>query len=424
MINEASMRAVDAATFKGQFIRPLYGSYCFSQIPQTVRYRLGAAATPGLPLDTLGQINSQYDHVILFLVDALGWRFIKQYADEYPFLRRIFAEGVVSKLTSQFPSTTAAHVTTIHTGLSPAESGVYEWFYYEPLLDQLIAPLLFSYAGGKERNTLRGAVDPKKLYPTTTLYQDLRRYAVRSTLFHNLDHAYSPYSQVVTAGADVVAFGTLPEALVNLTQRVLADSDRSYYMLYFSNIDSISHRYGPESPQVAAEIDLFLTAMERIFHSAVASRLKKTLFLMTADHGQIAIDPATTIYLNRSMPDIQPYIKTNRAGQLLVPAGSSRDMFLYIKEECLDHARTYLRDQLAGRADVYYVADLVEQGFFGSGAPSQTFLDRVGNLVILPYGNESVWWYEPKKFEQRFYGSHGGLTREEMEIGLLALPYG
>src|SRR5687768_17288702 len=130
MINEESFRTVDAAQFGMKFARPLYGSYCFSQIPQTVRYLLGAAAAPGLPLDTLGNLNSQYDHVILFLVDALGWRFIEQHAGEYPFLRRIFAEGVVSKLTSQFPSTTAAHVTTIHTGLSPAESGVYEWFYY------------------------------------------------------------------------------------------------------------------------------------------------------------------------------------------------------------------------------------------------------------------------------------------------------
>ena len=30
-------------------------------------------------------------------------------------------------------------------------------------------------------------------------------------------------------------------------------------------------------------------------------------------------------------------------------------------------------------------------------------------------------WYEPGKFEQKYYGHHGGLTPQEMEIPLLAL---
>jgi hypothetical protein len=34
-----------------------------------------------------------------------------------------------------------------------------------------------------------------------------------------------------------------------------------------------------------------------------------------------------------------------------------------------------------------------------------------------------VWWYEAGRFEQGFYGSHGGLTREEMETLLLAQVY-
>jgi hypothetical protein len=60
---------------------------------------------------------------------------------------------------------------------------------------------------------------------------------------------------------------------------------------------------------------------------------------------------------------------------------------------------------------------LIENGYFG-GEVSSRFRERVGNLVILPYRYESVWWYEKDKFEQRFYGHHGGLTRQEMETVL------
>ena len=54
---------------------------------------------------------------------------------------------MVEKLTAQFPSTTAAQITTIHTGQTVGEHGLFEWNYYEPVLDAVIAPLLFSFAG-------------------------------------------------------------------------------------------------------------------------------------------------------------------------------------------------------------------------------------------------------------------------------------
>jgi hypothetical protein len=74
---------------------------------------------------------------------------------------------------------------------------------------------------------------------------------------------------------------------------------------------------------------------------------------------------------------------------------------------------------LLERAEVEKTQDLIEQGYFGSEI-SPIFKARVGNLVILPYRYESVWWYEKGKFEQKYYGHHGGLTREEMEIPLAA----
>jgi hypothetical protein len=98
-------------------------------------------------------------------------------------------------------------------------------------------------------------------------------------------------------------------------------------------------------------------------------------------------------------------------------------MFLYINDEHLDEAQAFLQHALEGRADIYRVQDLIAQGFFGSAAPAAAFMSRVGNLVILPYRHESVWWYEAGRFEQAFYGSHGGLTREEMETLLLAQVY-
>ena len=96
-------------------------------------------------------------------------------------------------------------------------------------------------------------------------------------------------------------------------------------------------------------------------------------------------------------------------------------MFLHLKDERLDEVVPFLQTHLAGRAEVYRTEQLVAQHFFGSLQPSKEFLTRVGNVVILPYQYETVWWYEEGKFEMHFQGHHGGLTPEEMEIPLLLL---
>src|SRR6266851_7994568 len=164
MLNTPSLNVVNSSKFSQGFVKPLYDSYCFSNIPRTVEFLLTGKGQSALPPDVFGNLPTRYDKVILFFVDAFGWRFFQQYAEKYPFLKTILRHGAVSQMTSQFPSTTAAHVTCMHTGLDVGQSGVYEWNYYEPLVDEVITPLLFAYAGDKDRDTLMRAGIPADAY--------------------------------------------------------------------------------------------------------------------------------------------------------------------------------------------------------------------------------------------------------------------
>lgn len=420
MIDSRSLAAVAAQKLDQHFIKPLYDGYAFAQLPRTIRALL-TGAPGGIPLPSLS--DHDYDAVILLLVDAFGWRFLEQYLD-HPFLRRFADDGVIAKLTSQFPSTTSAHVTTIHSGLPVGEHGVYEWFMVEPQLDAVIAPLLWSFAGDHDRETLRKSdLDPRSILPAPTFYEQLAADRVSATVFHNIAYAASPYSAAMTRGAAVAPYRTLPEALINLRQRIADQKTRSYYYLYWEAIDTICHWYGPESPQVAAEIEAFLDTIERVLQPRLSQSGGRTLLLLTADHGQTAIDPATTVYLNTALPDLLPLLRTNRRGDILAPVGSSRDMFLHVTPGAIDAAETMIRHLLAGKADVRRVGELIAQGFFGPNV-SDRFRGRIADLVILPFAGESVWWYEAGRFEQRFRGSHGGLTRDEMETILLARVWG
>jgi predicted AlkP superfamily pyrophosphatase or phosphodiesterase len=385
-----------------EFLKPRYDAGGFAGIPNRIKeaFRTGS-----------------YDAVVLFLVDGFGWRFFERFQDA-PFLKRIAKGGRIEKLTSQFPSTTAAHLTTIHTGLPVGASGIYEWFIYEPTLDRIIAPLLFSYAGTRERETLRSVkIDPSVIYPRGTLYAELKQMGVAPYVFGIRDYTPSTFSKAVMNRAELLRFITLPEALVNLGLLLEQQTKPTYIHLYFDRIDTIAHEYGPGAPQTEAEIESFLLIVEHYFEQVFKG--KRVLFLMTADHGQVDVNPKTTIYLNthRDFKGVERFIKTNQDGQLLIPAGSARDLFLHVRDELLDEAQSFLATRLEGQADVVKVDSLMEAGYFGTEL-SARFHERVGNLVILPYLNETVWWYEKDRFEQRFYGHHGGLTAEELEIAL------
>lgn len=424
MLNSVSLKAVNSSRFSQRFIRPRYDSYCFSNIPSTIQFLLTGNGQSALPLDVFGDLPTQYDTVVLFFIDAFGWRFFEKYANKYEFLKTIVDEGVVSKLTSQFPSTTAAHVTCIHTGLNVGQSGVYEWSYYEPLVNDIISPLTFSFAGDKfARDTIKhSGIAPTAFFPQKTFYQTLAEQGVDSHILQYQAYTPSTYSDIVFRGAEVHPYRVISEAFTNLSEMLRRPRKKpTYYFLYFDRIDTTCHNYGPSSKQLDEAVDSCFKQMNELFLKTTRHNAGKTLFMMTADHGQVEVSPYKTYYLNQQMPIINRYLKTNSHGRVLAPAGSARDMFLHIKEEYLTTVVTELKQRLEKRAEVYLTKDLLAQNFFGLQAPSRTFLNRVGNVVILPYKRETVWWYEENKFSMHFHGHHGGLTPEEMEIPLLLL---
>ena len=64
--------------------------------------------------------------------------FYEKYKGHSKFLKEIEENGVVSKITSQFPSTTTAHVTTALSDKRVDEHGLYEWFYYDKQVDDIV----------------------------------------------------------------------------------------------------------------------------------------------------------------------------------------------------------------------------------------------------------------------------------------------
>ncbi len=405
--------------------KPLYSSRCFSLLPKFIRHVLTKETPMGLPESVLEQMPHEYDTVVLFVLDGLGWALFERFADRFPFLRRCMSQGVASRITSQFPSTTAAHMTTLHTGVPAAQSGVVEWWYYEPVvLDRVFAPLLHST---REEGGVK-ALDPRwspQLFPSETLYRTLGHSGVDTHCFMHRSYAHSAFSNQVCRGAKRHAFRTPAEAMINAVECVSSKKagEKTYLCVYIDTIDGLSHSYGPNSKQVEGELEALFAMMEAIVAPGLLSR-RDTLVMVTADHGQTEVNGEEAIYLDRLVPALESWSARTADGQHLAPAGGKRDMFLYIDAPYLDEAFETLSEVLEGRAAVMRGEEMFDEGFFGPEA-SQRLRERVGDLVILPGPNELVWWWGQGHFDvSKRRGSHGGLSAEELFIPLLTMSGG
>lgn len=422
MLNTRSLTTVAASNFGAHFRRPALDSYCFAGLPSLIRHTLTGEGALGFPEDVLGQLPRRYDKVALMFLDAFGWAQVERFIERSPLLQRALAGGQLSQMTAQFPSTTTAHVTTLAYDQPVGQHGLYEWYLYEPLLDRLIVPLVYSFAGDDAPNTL--PLDITRVAPGQSFMQQLAALGVQSLVAEKRELFGSRPAQAAFGAGAPLPFTTLGEGLDLLAGAFQAASGPTYGFLYYDGIDAASHDYGPDSPEAAAQVDMALTQIEERFVQPLErTGAGRTLLLITADHGQMAVDAERTVYVNEVIPALEGLVRRSADGRLLVPAGSSRDLFLHIQPEHIEEAAGLLRAHpaLEGRAEVWTTRELADAGLFGATSPA--FWRRVGDVVVLPYDGQLVWWRDPANphSTQKFRGHHGGLSPAEMETPLLAL---
>lgn len=422
MENRKSISAVDGSLFLNRFRRPLYKSYCFSNLLGTIFKSFGYNNHfSSLPTDVLPNPTHCYDKIVLLMLDGFGWRFFQQYSNSVSELQELAIQGNVSKLTSCFPSTTVNLITFLHSGVAALESGVFEWFYYDHDVDAVIKPIYFSYAKQNFGDGLSKLFKPNQILPIGRVYPTLEKLGISSYLITPHSYSNGTYNRHLAQGATIIPYTSLEKTLEE-SANLLARPERSLTSIFFDDIDEASHDFGPTSTQVAEKVKYIFQILVQHFLRNLR-RKKKILLLITADHGSIETDSNNTCYVDRSFPQIIPLIKQNRRNEIIVPGGSSRDFFLYIKPDNIEEAYNLLSEGLADKAKVFRVNDLLKEEIFGMEQPSIAFKQNVGDLVILPYRNHMVFWSDNDTFKQEFKGHHGGLTPEEMDIPLIAVEF-
>ena len=406
---------------KFQFLHPKYDGQSLPNAISTAAQILGVD-TGKVPIkkelykDHLG--FEGISKVVTIALDGLGYKMWVEAGRDKGFFGRIAKNGVLMPITTVFPSTTAAAITTMNTGLTPLEHGLPEWVLYMHEIGMIINTLPFSaYMSERYKSLLDLDVDSKILYDGVTLYEKMNDAGIHGHTITGRHLAESAYTRLIKRGSTSHPFVYPDDGVIKLRHILESDNGPAYVNFYTENIDSSTHTYGPFTEESRGEI----SSISSIFKMQLLDRInlktaKETLVMVTADHGHTSIDPTKMAFMNDDMK-LAGFMASDKGGKIL-PTGSPRGVFLHINQSDIDDAQLHLSEKLGGMAKVIKSKDAIKDGLFGNGKPHKRFSDRAGDLIILPRDHEAIWYEHIKGKKPHYLGVHGGMSKNEMLIPL------
>ncbi|GAB2466205.1 alkaline phosphatase family protein [Xylanimonas ulmi] len=396
-------------------LAPTYGLDSLAAVLPAAAGALGVEVTTSTGLRSascaaaLGLPAAQ--RVVVVLCDGLGLLNLAERAGHAPFLRGRLAE--TRALRTTFPSTTAAAISAFGTGAAPGLTGMLGYTQRNPAtggLANMVSwteqsdPSRVSRPGGQ---TLAGVlpVPAPTLQREPTVFERLVAADVAVTSVGPSRFAGSGMTLAALRGAQYVAAESLAQRVDGVV-RALRAPGLAY--LYWGDVDKTGHHHGWQSWQWGDELEAFDRELARLVRSLPAG----TLVLVTADHGQIEVDPDDRLDVATTPALAQ--------GVDLV-GGEPRAVHLYTGGDPAAAAGVAgrWREVLAERAVVVERADAVAAGWFGPVA--EHVLAWVGDVVVAPCGRLTIVDSRTQTpASLGLAGVHGSLTPEEMTVPLLA----
>ncbi len=407
-----------AARLGQDVVWPRYDGYSIANLPATFAAALGAQlpgpALPALPRELWADLANGVRRVVFVLVDALGYRRLQRamQTDQTPGWRALVHRGRLLPLTSVFPSTTVVALSSLATGLAPAQHGFLgtRLFLreYGVIADMILLKLVLHGAPGQ---LVGMGLDPNKFLPAPNLAEALASAGVAVHDLLNYTLIRSGLTQVLHRGAGqlvpVVGTGDLWVALRQLLEN--AGDRPSYIYAYHSLVDSIAHLYGPTGEMLDAELRSFAYSIQTEFLDKLSPEAARgTLLVISADHGAVFTPRASAIELPKQAVwnDL-----------VMMPTAEQRIGYAYVRSGRMQAARDALQRDLTSALVLADVQETLEAGLWGPGPVHPETRARLGDLLLLATGDRYL--ADPMGQIPDFRGMHGGLTAEEMLVPAL-----
>jgi Type I phosphodiesterase / nucleotide pyrophosphatase len=346
-----------------------------------------AAAAIGVPgfADVLGLGACR--HVVVCLIDGLGWASLQQHADDAPVLSAMGG----GPIRAVFPTTTPVGLGSFGTGLLPGAHGLVGAAFEYPETGELLSPLQWG-----------AHPPPVAAQPEPTVFERVARSGVTMTTVSPGGYRDSGLTRAVLRGADYEAADDADQR-IEAVRAVLARAERSFTYVYWPELDRVGHEFGVAS----REWRLALQRADALVARLAAALVPGSTLVVTADHGMVDCPAGLRIEIEadpRLLAGVRRVAGEPRARHLYVTPGAGADV------------QAAWQQVLGDRALVLRRSELVDGGYFGDVDPELEA--RIGDVMAVPRGNVMLASRVDATVSQ-LIGQHGGLTDDEVLIPAL-----
>ena len=332
---------------------------------------------------------------IVFVVDGLGARNLAARAGHARFLTE--AGGRKDVARSVFPSTTAAALTSLMTGVDPGEHGLVGYRLRVPGTD--LAP-----------NQLKGwetdGLDPLSWQRAQPLLEREAAAGRPCFVVSRAKFTGSGFTTAILRGAQFVPARNAAEG-ADIAADLAARHAGALVYLYAPELDGLGHQKGWESDEWASGLET-VDAAARSLSGALRPGVGA---LVTADHGMIDIPRHRHLLLTEG---------DGLVDDVRIIGGEPRMLHLYAEAGREASVLQAWRESEGGRSWVMSRGEAIDAGVFGSVDPEVR--ERIGDVVVA--ARAAIAYYDDRledRGPQNMVGQHGSLTDEERTVPLIRL---
>ncbi len=315
-----------------------------------------------------------------------------------------FAKHSARTITTVFPATTAAAVTTFSTGASPAEHGILGWHLHLPDLGLVSTILPATTRTGSPMANGRFDLGKYLRMPSHLATVKCRRELISYDFIPE-----SRYSRASGTWDRRRSFASL-SGMVRETAAFARRPGRAVAYVYWPGYDSLCHEVGCFHRRTMAHLDEIDAALARLTR---ALRGTNAALIVTADHGLLDSRPAHRISL-REIPGFYDCLA-------ILPSGDARCVQCFVRPSKVRTFRSLVFQWLEKACVCVPGETLLRSGVLGPGRPHPSLTGRVGDFVLIARADYSFGSHLPGEAVDFNEANHGGMSATEVRVPLVVV---